>query len=517
MVLNNYNHKQAIEFIKKIENKCNVNSILFDGIKLWPLLRGMIWFSFMKGDEKNTDINTSIPNEALSEIVINHGILGNMCSFFRRKLFPLKVNSWLKKYNNYLKDFIFINTSDEYYFDGNLKIKNRHLDPLQKLSISLGYNTVKLYINRSGVFSINKISDYSVEMEASIQHCFKQSSVTEKKTIYEKIDGINVIEEINCILPANRKIEIKNVVQKIFTLTELINFFEKILMKSNSKIVFMTCYYQISNFALICVCKKKNIKTVDVQHGKQGKYHALYNHWYKLPEEGYELLPDYFWNWGEESRKNIEKYRPFNYRHHIPVIGGYLLLSDVININKYDIDEEFNYRLKRASKRILVSLQPGVKGIYEIIYETVKISPQDWFWLFRLHPYEIHKIKYLENDLLANNLENCEVALSSKLSLYSLLSRVDYHLTGWSSVMIEALAFNVPTIIISRQGYELYNDKIEEGVFWYADTAAAIKNNLADENLSVKEYAADYYFDLNTDTSREVLQEIANQQQFMHQ
>ena len=68
---------------------------------------------------------------------------------------------------------------------------------------------------------------------------------------------------------------------------------------------------------IICAARKNNINTFELQHGKQGKYQAMYSSWKSLNHINfYENMPNFFLNWDENSRNNILRSERQRKDHH---------------------------------------------------------------------------------------------------------------------------------------------------------------------------------------------------------
>ncbi|HLG03165.1 MAG TPA: hypothetical protein VI731_06195, partial [Bacteroidia bacterium] len=190
-------------------------------------------------------------------------------------------------------------------------------------------------------------------------------------------------------------------------------------------------------------------------------------------------LPDFFWNWGEESAENIQKWMN-RAELHKPVIGGNLWLSKWkhghVPSNGKD-EEEFTQFLRGSEKVILFSLQPLEKNemIPGYLTEAIRKSPPGWTWLLRRHPFQ--KISDEEIlHLIGETKSKLEIRLSSTLPLYRILRHTHHHVTLWSSVCFEAAEFDVPTTIAHPFGAALYDSQIRNLIFSYANTADAILN-----------------------------------------
>ena len=82
-------------------------------------------------------------------------------------------------------------------------------------------------------------------------------------------------------------------------------------IKKKIKHIFVTSFYFPDMLALIYAANKKGIKTIELQHGKQGEYQAMYN-WSEIKSSSINFLPSNFWCWGIESANTINKSFPDN-------------------------------------------------------------------------------------------------------------------------------------------------------------------------------------------------------------
>ena len=71
---------------------------------------------------------------------------------------------------------------------------------------------------------------------------------------------------------------------------------------------------------ILASARENNIISYDLQHGKQGRYQAMYSGWKNISEINfYQNMPNYFLNWNDYSKDNI--YRSDNLRKdHIPLV-----------------------------------------------------------------------------------------------------------------------------------------------------------------------------------------------------
>lgn len=231
---------------------------------------------------------------------------------------------------------------------------------------------------------------------------------------------------------------------------------------------------------MIWAAREAGVKTVDVQHGGQSPFHYITTHWTDVPPEGYELLPDFFWLWGEPIRSYIDPWLPGGASRHLPVVGGNRYVAKwkrgaCTNAE----DDELRALLQRmddAKRVVLVTLGYSVEEIVpECISDAIRSTPE-WLWLIRLHP--INRGQNATNEILRkfdpHEYVNIEYESSTRLPLYELMSRVDSHVTTFSTACREASAFDVPNVITHPIGQTYFSTEIERGEYSYADSGTEI-------------------------------------------
>ena len=84
-------------------------------------------------------------------------------------------------------------------------------------------------------------------------------------------------------------------------------------------------------------------------------------------------------------------------------------------------------------------------------------------WLIRLHPQHQNLRKVVLENLGAPGLQDYDLDQASQLPLPLLLASIDVHVTGNSSVVLEALQAGKPSVVIDHYGVEYYADLIAAG------------------------------------------------------
>ena len=134
---------------------------------------------------------------------------------------------------------------------------------------------------------------------------------------------INTLNKIAGVLNIDN-VELQSLYrQDLISFSQWFTSAKKLLLKhKNLKEIYLTCWYTTETMGICAAARQLGIKTIDIQHGKQGKYQAMYSGWTTIPESGYSLMPDKFWCWGKPSCDHILASSP-NRKIHLPFVGGY--------------------------------------------------------------------------------------------------------------------------------------------------------------------------------------------------
>ena len=461
------NYQEIIEEIANIEADFDVTSLKIGDTYVWPLIRRHIG---------NILVQATFTNQTKSKLFQRKYLFARSQQvtkvllkrirdiyYFNPKAFDHK-NLGFKENQ---ADILFISRPEDNTDLVNGLIYNRHIDPFIelteryslnyfKLEENIGKNSQKYFYQPNFYKNTKEYSSYSLLSNFHNVANFDELQIHLKKQIpqlhNEVLSQHEIIYEYERILL--RK-----------------NYFLNIFKKINPKIAFLVCYYSNEVLPIVWACKELGIISVDIQHGKQGKYHQMYSHWTKFPDQGYDLLPDYFWNWGTPSKNNIAKWHPENLKNHIPIVGGNLWLAKWKHGYTQEFENQYRSFLndldqkKLTQNLILITLQTLPNPIEDFVLRVMQETQEENYWLIRLHPVQKDKKDQIEEAITKWNIRNYDIINSTQSPLYSLLKRINLHLTAWSSTSIEALYFNKHTIIIHANGQKLYKEYIDKNQF----------------------------------------------------
>ena len=235
------------------------------------------------------------------------------------------------------------------------------------------------------------------------------------------------------------------------------------------KTLYVASWYFPDMMGLIAAAKEWGVKTLDLQHGKQGKFQAMYSGW-RIPDEGYQMMPDVFWCWGMPSAKHILESSP-NRKFHRPLVGGHPWLD----YYRRHISSKTAYGRRSTKKYVLVTIQPpqadNIEPIPDFLLDFLSDRPKNVYFIFRCHPNDKNGLEYCRGRLpeFASDLYEIDIGYSN---LYDQMLTATHHITAFSSCCYEAEAFGIPTLLFGADAYALYKDEIESGSFsWTAGSA----------------------------------------------
>jgi hypothetical protein len=260
-------------------------------------------------------------------------------------------------------------------------------------------------------------------------------------------------------------LDIKQLRALIGHFRDVSDFFLRILLCVKPVIAFTVEYYSFTGMAFNLACHRLGIRTIEIPHGMHGDLHIAYSRWNCLPEGGFELLPTIYWCWSDVEAETIRQWSGKVFPVHRPIIGGNPWLSSwMTGTNQYaETYDRAIADIKDAhpdSLHILITYELNMPNLFSLI----ESAPKSWHWWIRLHPCRLSEKDSIRQILQQKNIVNCEFDKAIDYPLYALLRHVDLHVTEFSSVVIEAEAFGIPSVVTNEYGTEAFSSQISSGV-----------------------------------------------------
>ena len=436
------------DLIEKIEANTDIEDWRLSGVNMWPLVRIELYQHLVR---HQLNINAA-PVSVTSPTEIAARLLCPTWGNWRRGPKPEGGNVWL------ISDGLSSPTTAGMELD-------RFCMPLARACEETGYRSFVVDLNRPD----NKRLTPPTRLWAD-QVLIRKITKLLQASFFPDAGIRRLCGEVNAVLESlGSDIVLSSFAldSRIRAVLSLAKHFENALTLHRPKAVFIVSYYQVAGYALNLAARRLGIPTVDVQHGVAGAFHPAYGGWTQIPSGGFELLPQGFWAWSNADARVIEDSLGRSGAHWA-VSGGH----PVVSAWRAGWIPDSGAQTTRMSKlkgqqttqhHILVTLQPGLSSPEELGGLLAAMRKlKDCFWWIRLHPTATGELPSI-----ATMLDSTEAAFNigdaTECPLYAMLSNVDLHVTHSSSTVIEAAQFNVPSVIWSGYGADLFRDEIAAG------------------------------------------------------
>ena len=259
--------------------------------------------------------------------------------------------------------------------------------------------------------------------------------------------------------------------------------FEKLLRTLSPKAFIHSVYYHPVGMAWMLACRWAGVTSIDLQHGRLGPIHGLYTDLIAAPSGGYDLMPDRVWCWGSRTVADIARHKNTACARHGGFVGGnawmYKWRYGDPSAFAPPALADFTARLS-GSRIILVSLQPLESPISPTLLAAMRAASPDWLWLLRLHPLRRHTAPELEALLLTAGITRFEMEAATSFPLFTLLRLADHHVTAFSSVVVEAAAFDLRTSLTAPEGEAIFAPEIRNDTCRYTPDAPALLAHISE-------------------------------------
>lgn len=478
------NIKDTLNFIYNIEEELAVDTWQYAGLKIWPLIRRKIeqqLFFVSEGHLKNKNA------KLLSRIVNN---TKKISCYMNTKNIDIENNA------EFVKEqcgAVFCSTSSArraivkgFYYD-------IFCDPFIEQLKNAGIPSFVLEREYEGEVKtprFNKSKYINGEILVYIlQRSYKSASYLLQGWQLPKNEKKELISRLMAVGIDAEKV-LKEIPYNVLLIELVADYYKSILIQIKPVIAFVVVYAGILSTPFVLACRRLNIPVVDIQHSVQ--FYADYADFLKVPEQGYELLPNFFWCW--EEKEIVFKYINGRDRGvHRTIHGGNLWLEKWKkreNPPDWILDYDRKFAIWGDGKfNILYTLQPEV-SMPQYLIDAIKSCSPNWLWWIRLHPRMKKDDEISQKILFELQGKNVIFEEATDLPLLSLLRNMDVHITRFSSTVLEAEQMNVPSIIIDETGALIFKQQVAAGVAIVAlnyEDIFIILNKLSKKGINTKQ------------------------------
>ena len=252
-------------------------------------------------------------------------------------------------------------------------------------------------------------------------------------------------------------------------------FFSRQLKITRPKRLIVDCWYSWRQMAAMLAASRLQIPCIDTQHGLQGVGHPGYSGWRRPIAASNAIFPSHFWVWGREDAGALKRGNaPENTENRITVIGNLWLnrWRDAPPSTGHRAVAGLMSRWRGEARVVLVTLQTGI-DIDRALLDILQNSPANWHWFIRPRGGTREEHYALQQRMRAASSARIDVVAAAAKPLYSLFRAADWHVTGFSTCAVEALAFGVPTVLLHPSGADAFSSYLSSGVMVYRDGGKA--------------------------------------------
>jgi hypothetical protein len=457
--------KDIIYIINSIENNFQVENWKINGIHSWPIVR-----SYLAEGLRNEIVELHEYKSKYKSVVIrlfNRLLLG-LIYLIKSKILDYKNDQKIKgKYN-----ILFLtNTTFR-----RSKIKAKWYDiytfPIIEEFAKIG---MKSYVLELSLNYTEKFPRYNktnlIEFKRDIYYLFQIiiSKLSRKKNIIEMVG----YDQIQKYMKNNHcKIKMPKIdyfTKRIRNLQYKAKYYSNYIKRTKCTVGIVNGYGSDDGMAFCLACSKSKIISIEIQHGMISEFMPRYGSWHKVPEYGYELLPNIFWTWSDYETKFINEWAAKHSNYHRAIEGGFFwsnkwrngLFEDLVNSAKTKIYKKESLKRKFI---ILVTLQ-SIEFEPCWLKNAMVNSPENYYWLIRFHPsYDnVKKRQLFYKYFVDNKFYRFNIEDSTTLPLMAILNFTNVLCTSFSSSVLDAKFLNVRSVVYHSYGIEHYKYEIKNG------------------------------------------------------
>lgn len=458
-------HEEFIAWIADMERRHPVADWRSEGMRLWPVMRGMLYATNLHARVANRSVGAGGANYARM-------LFGGMASWARARLTDRRANRSATARAH--SAFLAYSVGSQSLVDG--RRCNQLLAPYVELLERGGRSATVWEMSPYGDYNTPRFTP-SALIQPRLLALRAWSQVKRPRVSGVQLDGHDAlvadVARAGLEYPFASRLRLERDVWFIRRLAEIFKVWLERVQPSHGFVADAGPREQ----AFCLACRELGITSVEIQHGIQGDLHPTYGSWNVVPEDGWDLRPRVYWSWDAGSAAAIERWASRSPAAHRAVVGGDPWISlwlDPSSALARRAADGIARRLDESGGRqhILVTLSYLGEPLPAELREAMRAAPNEWrFWL-RLHPVQqADRRAAVVPQLAALGIREEDVAFVTDAPLPALLSTMDVHLSvGSSTVIAQAARLGLRSIACGGEAGSFFATEISSGM---ARTAAS--------------------------------------------
>lgn len=276
----------------------------------------------------------------------------------------------------------------------------------------------------------------------------------------------------------------------------LICYYNYMLKKIRPQLILLVVSYSLEMMVLCETARRKNIPVVELQHGLIGNRTPAYQFYKKMTLPGF---PDYIFTFGHFDK---EKGRfPIGNERIIPV--GYPELE-----KNYHLCQKQN---KKRDKKTILFISQGLPAIAQFANSVAhRLDREKYQVVFQLHPKEY----FCWKETIGKYIEDSGIRVTGSYdhTIYESLADADWVVGNYSTVLYEALMFDVKIAILKIALYENMDDLYNNGCALLVDSPeqliAEIETDTFTINKNMRVFEMNSLHNIQTNIDRIIEKEM---------
>ena len=452
--------KIIVDELQRIEEKYKLLEYKVSGWSIWPILRHSLGLSI-----SNYPINPAKRKRNLD--LVKYAVKDFFSILFLKKsryLVKTYTSARGEKVGDYYKDIYFddllYEIKDFYKIEAinNYRLLNRSKKALIKSNMTNSFIEIV-----SGLFSYLKIGPKEINnISCDLARIINQEF---------RIDGFSP----------------ERICRRLLHFYWGKNFYTYIIKRINPDYVLVA---DPGEFYVFAAAKERKIPVIELQHGMFDRYHFTYS-WHKNAQKykSHMPIPEKIFVYGEHSKKELE---------HLGFWKDESVITGNLRIDQY------RKQKTKISKNNICTLTFASQGIdrervINLLDEFLKLTANsvEIILNIKLHPvYESNIDTYFKS---LGHYKNVNILPATSLqSTFELICKSHFHMSISSTTHYEAIALNVPTIILPFATSELVESLSERGHATRIQNANDLYNIVANpDTYQLSQDIGEYYFKSN--------------------